>query len=314
MSRAEKAALMAIRITDGLVNAAVLIVVMLLIAYGSYGIWDSAAVTEAGTARQYEQYKPTPDGGPSFQELQIINPETVGWLQVYGTNIDYPVMRSDNNWKYINYNALCEYSLTGSIFMDYHNSPDFSDFNTILFGHNMTPRVMFGNIKDFKNRDFFDRHPYGDLFYGGKHHGLEFFAIVSVDAYDFEIYSPRIVGAEAQQNYLDKLLAISTYKRDIGVSTKDRLLLLSTCSNEATNERDILVGRITDTTFNNKFADEAAERIKNITGIDVYGLEDVWNSLPLWVWLSIAMILIATLVFLIHKGVRRRRERKMKNG
>jgi len=306
MSWSERAARLVIRVLNNLVNWVLLIAVMVLIAYGCYGIWDSITLAKAATVEQYEQYKPMPDGGPSFQELQALNPETVAWLQVYGTNIDYPVLQADNNWKYINHNALCEYSLTGSIFMDYQNSADFSDFNTILYGHNMTPKVMFGNIKDFKQQSFFNSHLYGDLYYGGQHHGLEFFAILSVDAYDFEVYSPQIVDAKTKQEYLENLLAVSTYTREIGVSTDDKIVLLSTCSNEATNQRDILVGRVTDTVYHNDF--EAEERIRSVAGIDAYDLNDIWNELPLWAWILIALALILVLSAVIFRSVRKRRK------
>ncbi|MCG4817374.1 class B sortase, partial [Collinsella aerofaciens] len=79
----------------------------------------------------------TAEGGLSFEQLKELNPEVFGWLTVYGTNIDYPVTQGKDNWKYVNTNALGEYSLSGAIFLDYTNRKDFQDFNSILYGHHM---------------------------------------------------------------------------------------------------------------------------------------------------------------------------------
>ena len=91
-----------IEIVSAILNITVLIVILLALAFGCYAIWDSHFVTKSALAVEYEMYKPADDGGLTFKELQAINPEVVGWLTVYGTNIDYPVVQSDNNWKYIN--------------------------------------------------------------------------------------------------------------------------------------------------------------------------------------------------------------------
>ena len=135
---AQNMAKKAVRTANSLVNFAVLAAILLLLAFGCYALWDSDQVYNAANAAQYEIYKPTVENeGKTFQELQAINPEVFSWLTVYETNIDYPVTQGDDNMKYVNTNAEGGYSLSGSIFLDYENSRDFSDFNSILFGHHM---------------------------------------------------------------------------------------------------------------------------------------------------------------------------------
>jgi len=214
-----------------------------LLAFGCYAIWDSRQVYETADKSHYAIYKPTEKNeGKSFKELQAINPEVFAWLSVYGTNIDYPVTQGRDNMKYVNTNAEGKYSLSGAIFLDYNNSKDFSDFNSILYGHHMQRKTMFGEIGSFSDEAFFNAHRYGNLYYGGKGHGIDFFAFVHTSAYDGTVFMPNIAGRQA---YLDNLMTNAIYTRNIGVTTEDNIVLLTTCSSASTNGRDILVGRIT---------------------------------------------------------------------
>lgn len=157
-----------VKLASGIVNFAVLAACLLLFSYGCYAVWDSQQLTQAADAKQYEIYKPTDEDTRSFVELQAINPDVFGWLNVYGTNIDYPLLQGEDNSKYVNTNVDGEYSLIGALFLDYRNKPDFSDFNSIIYGHHMAEDKMFGDIADFADRGFFDSHRYGSLFYEGK--------------------------------------------------------------------------------------------------------------------------------------------------
>ena len=247
---------------------ALLTIILLLLAFAGYALWDSNQIYEAADKSHYETYKPSVlDEGKSFKELQDINPEVFAWLNVYGTNIDYPVTQGENNMKYVNTNAEGQYSLSGAIFLDYRNSKDFSDFNSIIYGHHMEKHTMFGDLDIFLEKEGFDSHRYGNLYFDGKDHGIEFFAFLIVDAYDYTVFRPN-VGDHERQAYLEGLLEKSVYFRDIGISATDRLVMLSTCSVDATNGRDILVGRITDEVFVDSFAE-----------IDVYDDEEPdWNN------------------------------------
>ena len=238
-----------IKFIDSTLNYIVLMIIMLLAAFAGYALWDSSQIHRAADKSNYAAYKPTAENqGKSFKELQTINPEVFAWLSVYGTNIDYPVTQGQDNMKYVNTNAEGLYSLSGSIFLDCNNRNDFSDFNSILYGHHMAKKVMFGEIESFSVRSVFDSHKYGNLYYDGKDHGIEFFAFLHTDAYDSAVFTPAVQG-EQRIKYLDGLLEKAMYTRDIGVNAEDRIVLLSTCSSNSTNGRDILVGRITSATF-----------------------------------------------------------------
>jgi len=294
---AQNMAKKAVRTANSLVNFAVLAAILLLLAFGCYALWDSNQVYNAANAAQYEIYKPTVENeGKTFQELQAMNPEVFSWLTVYGTNIDYPVTQGEDNMKYVNTNAEGSYSLSGSIFLDYENSRDFSDFNSILFGHHMEKQAMFGEIGLFSDKDYFNARLYGSLYYNGTDHGLEFFAFLHTDAYDASVFAAGVSG-EARQAYLDGLLDKAAFTRDIGVTAEDRIVLLSTCSAESTNGRDILVARVTDELFDDAFKTNETDN----TG--THATADGQPGIPGWLWTALAapVLLILLVIVLYHK-------------
>ena len=88
-----------------------------------------------------------------FDTLRERNPDVVGWIMIPNTNINYPIVQGDDNSYYLTRNIDKEYNRSGMIFMNYKNSRDFSDNNTILFGHNTTNNTMFGELKKIYNKE-----------------------------------------------------------------------------------------------------------------------------------------------------------------
>ena len=257
---------------NGIVNLAVLIAIVLLSAFAGYALWDSKQLYSSADKAHYEAYKPTAEaGGASFEELRIINPEVIAWLTVYGTNIDYPVVQSDDNMKYVNTNAEGQYSLTGAIFLGAGFCGDFCGFESMLYGHHMEGNVMFGEIADFVGKEMFDTHKYGNLYFDEKDHGLEFFAFVQTDAYDGTIFTANVQEEKGKQSFLDHLRSKAVHWRDIGIALDDRIVLLSTCSSSSTNGRDILAGRITDEVFKDIFEKAKTDGLGGLIGADIQG-------------------------------------------
>ena len=236
-----------IKYANRAVNFIILAMILLPASFAVYALWDSRQIYNAAGSRRYEAFRPAAaSSAKSFEELTAINGEVFAWLTVHGTNIDYPVTQAGDNMKYVNTNAEGNYSLSGSIFLDYRNSADFSDAASIIYGHHMTKRTMFGEIGGFADKKTFDTHTTGSLFFGGEDHGVEFFAFIHTSAYNSAILSPR-TAPDGQ--YLENLLAAAMHTRDVGVSADDSIILLTTCSGASTNGRDILVGRITGVSY-----------------------------------------------------------------
>lgn len=301
-----------LRVLNETLNMLLLSAVLLLFLYGCYGLWDSHKVYEAADKEQYEVYKPT-QNQPSFEELESKNPDVLGWLSVYGTGIDYPLVQGADNDAYLNTSVTGEYALSGSIFLDCKNQRDFSDFNSIIYGHHMEKGTMFGDIGKFVEPEFFEEHRYGSIYYAGENHGIEFFAALSVDAYDTGVYRPAVVGMEAQQEYLDGVWTKAVQKRELDITTEDRLVLLSTCDSRSTSGRHILVGRITGEVEANPFDKETQDGNQVISKVDTQSAGNLIRQMPKWAWAVTALVLgllIAALVIWKHHK-RKQRERKM---
>ena len=290
----------AIRIINSLVNFAMLLAVVLLFAIAIYALWDSEQLYGAARETNYTVYKPTTTNqGKTFTELQDINPEVIAWITVYGTHIDYPVSQARDNMKYVNTNAEGHYSLSGAIFLDCDNDRKFNDFNSILYGHHMQKKAMFGEIGSFIDKTVFDSHKYGNLFYQQQNHGVEFFAFLHVDAYDRSVYKPGVSRPD-RQVYLDYLMGQAIFSRDIGVSIDDQIILLTTCSSSSTNGRDVLVGRISNRTFEDAFADGYA--LHGGKSISVDKLTGYISLAPLWFWLLLILIMMVLMAFVFHRN------------
>ena len=137
--------------------------------------------------------------------------------------------------------------------------------------------MMFGDIGEFTKEQYFNEHPYGNLFFDGKDHGIEFYALMQVDAYNETIFNVCLDTPEAKQEYLQEILDNALYKRNLNVTEEDHLVLLITCTSEMTNGRNILVGRLTEQVYPEK------EKPKNVgTGIDQ--IRKLVISVPVLFW------------------------------
>ena len=306
--KADKIGMKAIRGVNHIVNFTVLTVIILLLAFAVYALWDSNQIYQAADKSRYAVYKPTvEDEGKSFKEFQSINPEIIAWLSVYGTYIDYPVTQGRDNHKYVNTNAEGMYSLSGAIFLDYNNSRDFSDFNNLLYGHHMEKKMMFGDIGTFSNKSVFETHRYGNLYVDGKDYGIEFFAFMHTDAYDRKMFfSGARVKEEERQALLDYIFEKAMYVMEIEVTPEDRIILLSTCSSSSTNGRDILIGKLGAETYDDPFVKKAdTKEIKEQLSVD--SKKDFIGIDKILPW----MVILALLILAIDRMNHKRKQRKV---
>lgn len=230
-----------IRILDHGVNWIVALCFLPLLLYGLYGIWDSGQINQQADASLYESYKPTAKDVLSFVKLQELNPEVFGWLTVDKTHIDYPLVQGENNSKYVNTDVLGKFSLSGSIFLDCENQKDFSDINTIIYGHHMAKDAMFGELEYFQEPAYFQEHSRGNLYYEGNWHKIEFFAFLHADAYDPVLYDTNVQDVHM---YLDYIRQHAQYFQEVPFAGEEHFVTLSTCTSDSTNGRHLLIGRI----------------------------------------------------------------------
>ena len=231
-----------LRILDRLTDWMVKGVLSFALLLGLYALWDAGQVYQSADAENFRPYRPTESDALGFAELRAINPDVFAWLTVDGTPIDYPVVQTDNNETYLTTDAQGRWALSGAIFLDYRSNPDFTGFNSVLYGHHMEKKRMFGALSDFADPSFFAAHPYGTLYFNGQNHRLELFALVLADAYDELLFTPNLEG-EARRALLERIDALAVCRRSLAVSEQDRLVLMSTCTETTPNGRYLLVGR-----------------------------------------------------------------------
>ena len=168
------------------------------------------------------------------KSLLSINSDYKFWLNVEGTNIDYPVVQGSDNDFYLNHDFNKNYLPAGSIFLDYRN--DFkTDSNNVIYGHHMRNSTMFGQMEKFKDKEFFENNKIITLKTDDDTYEYEIFAIGVYDA-DFAYNDVGFTDEEDFNKFLNKILSKSMHSRDI-VSSKDQIITLSTCSYEYDNAR-----------------------------------------------------------------------------
>ena len=190
-----------------------------------------------------------PSVNQSIVDLQATYSEAVGWLTIPNTKIDYPFAQGESNDIYLHMDLDQRWSAAGTIFMDFRNSRDFSDFNTILFGHHMRNGSMFGTLQQFNSQTFFDANRSGTIFLADKTYEITFIAFAVIVPDDAVVYNPVIETDADAVAFLDHVRSVARYYRDVGVTADDRLVTLSTCNYEFDDARMVLIGRLTEIVF-----------------------------------------------------------------
>ena len=206
----------------------------------------------ADPAEEEETAKPLPELPPEqlqplvsmdFSSLQEINPEIIGWISNVGTNIDYPIMQTGNNSYYLKHLYNGEYNDSGSIFMDYRCSADFSDKNTVLYGHHMRNSTMFGYLERYKDQEFFEDNPTITVFTPEGDYLIELIS-GTVENGNREFVRLNLDNCKVFLAYVDELRRRSTFTSDVEVQKDDQIISMCTCTYDWNNARYMVVGRL----------------------------------------------------------------------
>lgn len=176
-----------------------------------------------------------------YDELKSINEGFTGWLYYEPLEISYPIVRGNDNDYYTEYTFENEENSSGAIFMDFLNKKDYSDFNTIIYGHNMRNGTMFGSLKKLlSDQEIMGEDPYFYIFTEDKAYMYEIFAVY-ITTSSSETYN-LIRSEEEQKDYLDFINQTATYRSDKEVAATDKIVTLSTCHGLHTNNRTVVHG------------------------------------------------------------------------
>ncbi|MFM9281169.1 class B sortase [Paenibacillus jiagnxiensis] len=165
---------------------------------------------------------------PQFQPLLAINQDIVGWLTIDGTEVDYPILQAADNEFYLTRNYKKEQTRAGSIFLDFRNRIDGADRNTVIYGHRMKDNSMFGSLKKYLDKKYFDAHPviYYDTLYGS--YDLEIFSVYRTTA-EVNYIRTSFNSERDYAEFIEQSKGRSEYETGVQVSTDNRIVTLSTC-------------------------------------------------------------------------------------
>ena len=173
------------------------------------------------------------------QELCANIDNSVGWINVPETKINYPVMYSGDNEFYLHRAVDGSYLRVGSIFLDYRCNADFTGKINVLYGHNMSDGSMFADVMKFIDSGYFDGHNYGWLTTENTVYKIDFFSLSQPENYD-DFYN---VNSDVSL-WLDDLRINSFIWRNIGFSENDQFISLSTCTGSEGSSRTVLTGKL----------------------------------------------------------------------
>ena len=167
-----------------------------------------------------------------FNFLREENEDIIGWIQVEGTTIDYPILYDTTyNMYYLNHNYKGTYTGYGSIFMLEDNASDFTDFNTVVYGHNMLDGSMFAQLHQFRKKDFFDSHGQILVYTPDRKMTYQVFASYRTDNLNI-VVNNDFSTEELRTEYIGRIYehnAVANFNQDYSVTADDRILTLSTC-------------------------------------------------------------------------------------
>ncbi len=178
-----------------------------------------------------------------FSQFYRQYPDAIGWIYCPGTPIDNCIVEADNNDYYLHRFIDGSYSVGGSLFADCTNARDFSDKNTVIYGHHMNDGTMFARISFYKDQYFYDEHPVMYINTPTMNYRLELFSAFLTDA-DSEVYTFRFDSDEAYGAWLQRMFAASDFKSDVRLTTADRVVTRSTWSYEYYDARYVAIGKL----------------------------------------------------------------------
>lgn len=188
---------------------------------------ESGSETEANSVSKLEV---------DFSELKAKNSDTVAWVKVNNTNINFPIVKSSDNKYYLKHNFNKESNGAGWIFADYRCSFDELSKNTIVYGHNRRNGTMFSNLSYFMNDDwnFENENSYFSFATETKSYKAEIFSVYMISASKLTLKNEFQDNSEFQ-NYITSVKNLSIHDFNVEINENDQIITLCTCDNTSQN-------------------------------------------------------------------------------
>lgn len=249
--------MISMRKTISLLTLIIAIVIFAISAYELFSIYSEYGKADTEYNELSQQYvnknisAGASDSGASslpenswdidFESLKDINSDIVAWISVPACGISYPIVQTDDNSKYLTKTFELNDNKSGSIFVDHDCKSDFTDFNTIIYGHNMKNGSMFGSLKKlYQDTALMEGAPYFEIILPGnivKRYEIFSYYIDSSVSTSYVLTNTE----EDDQAYLDYIMPKTIKNRGISVSTDDHIVTLATCSGSSGSKKRFFV-------------------------------------------------------------------------
>lgn len=178
----------------------------------------------------YWYYTTFPLINVDLTKLKEKNSDTIGWININNTNINYPVVQYTDNDYYLNHSYDKNYNNAGWIYLDYRNESDFSDKNNVIYGHSRNDKTMFGTLLNVLNYNWYtnkDNH----IIRISTENTNTLWQIISVYKTPIESYyiTVKFSNDNTYQEFLNTIVERSIYNFNSEVNTQNQILTLSTC-------------------------------------------------------------------------------------
>ena len=168
-----------------------------------------------------------------ISELKKINSDTVGWIKVENTNIEYPIVQTSNNDFYLKHSFDKNYNSAGWIFADFRNKLDGTDKNIVIYGHNRRDGSMFGSLKNALTEEWYNNEGNMkiNLIIGEELQEYKIFSVYRIEKEEYYL-TTDFDNDEEFQKYIDRAKSKSIKDFNVDISVKDEILTLSTCADD----------------------------------------------------------------------------------
>ena len=233
-------------IGNRVIDIIVILMAVIMLLFGAYSLYDIFHVYK-GASLSSEILKSAPgtagnaDDTVNVEALFNKYPDMRAWLNIFDTNINYPIVQGIDDAEYLNKDIDGEFSLAGSIFLSSLCNGDLNEHYSLVYGHHMDNGAMFGDVEKFLDKSFFDSHVDGILYTKTDIYDVKVFAVLETDAYNEKIYFPYFAN-ENKDDFYNYLQKNAVHIRD--VNRNNKVITMSTCTESYTNGRIVLFGEL----------------------------------------------------------------------
>lgn len=173
---------------------------------------------------------------PDFTALKKINQDTVGWLCLPDTKLNYPVVKGKDNEYYLTHMFDGTKNSSGSIFADCDANTNFNSYNTVIYGHHMKNGSMFAVLSKYKSTKWYDKHPVLWLVTPDKALKLKVYSVYTANVSQ-DAWKMKFDGTKDYKKWLTETKGLSEISTDVQPDENKPVVTLSTCSYEFDNAR-----------------------------------------------------------------------------